>query len=79
MEKLRRRMGKHSRVPKRVRNRVLKRDGYKCVRCGSPEELTMDHVHPVRLGATMTNKWNIRTLCWPCHKARNRGEWNYQA
>jgi len=53
---------------KRWRTRVFKRDGFKCVRCGSQENLVADHIksgdqHP-GLRYIVSNG---RTLCAKCH------------
>ncbi|MGH9158165.1 MAG: HNH endonuclease [Acidimicrobiales bacterium] len=56
-----------------VRQQVLQRDGYRCLRCGlGPENgrtLTVDHIWPVALGGGH-ELWNLRTLCQEqCHPA----------
>jgi 5-methylcytosine-specific restriction endonuclease McrA len=49
-----------------IREQVLKRDGC-CVRCGSTEDLEVDHVTPVSAGGETTPD-NLRTLCAGCHR-----------
>lgn len=39
---------------KKVRDLVLKRDGNKCLKCGEPNALTMDHVVPESKGGKFT-------------------------
>jgi 5-methylcytosine-specific restriction enzyme A len=53
------------------REQVWNRDGRKCVRCGTPQELNechIDHIHSGKL-ANNSNK-NLRTLCRRCHVLR---------
>lgn len=48
------------------RRNVFIRDGHECVYCGSPEELTIDHVLPRSRGGPST--WeNLVTCCRPCN------------
>ncbi len=56
-----------SKIPKNVRATVLLRDGSACVRCGSREWLTMDHVYPWSLGGS-DEADNLQTLCMPCNR-----------
>lgn len=37
---------------KRRRVRVFERDGYRCVKCKSQEDLTLDHIRPRSKGGT---------------------------
>ncbi|EJL6677310.1 HNH endonuclease [Vibrio cholerae] len=46
---------------------VLKRDKYRCVKCGSQESLTMQHVIPYSRGGETTTR-NLVTLCEPCNQ-----------
>jgi 5-methylcytosine-specific restriction endonuclease McrA len=51
---------------KYVRELVYKRDGHRCLRCDSAEDLTLHHIEHRALGGT--NKAdNLQTLCSPCH------------
>ena len=48
------------------KHRILKRDRYKCVYCGSNRELTIDHVLPKSRGGK--NTWdNMVTCCGRCN------------
>lgn len=57
---------KHLRVN---RDRIYKRDNFKCVYCGSKKDLTLDHVIPKSKGGT--NEWtNLVTCCTKCNFAK---------
>ncbi len=49
-----------------LRNSVFERDGFKCLRCGSQENLHADHVLPVAHGGETTME-NLQTLCSSCN------------
>lgn len=49
-------------VPQALRERVLERDGRRCVICGSPENLHVDHTHPASRGGLPVEA-NLQTLC----------------
>jgi 5-methylcytosine-specific restriction protein A len=53
-----------------VRPKVLARDGFACVFCGSRQGLELDHVIPVAKGGTWTED-NAQTLCQKCHRAKS--------
>jgi CRISPR/Cas system Type II protein with McrA/HNH and RuvC-like nuclease domain len=54
------------------KHRILKRDKFKCVYCGSQRDLTIDHVIPKSKGGK--NTWsNMVTSCGKCnHKKGDR-------
>ena len=57
------------RIPESVRRAVYERDGWACVRCGSTDQLTIDHRWPhVRGGEPLLA--NLQTLCAPCNAAK---------
>lgn len=53
----------------RVMLAVFKRDGYRCVDCGTDEELTVDHVIPLARGGA-DEMSNYRTRCRPCNSRK---------
>lgn len=56
-------------IPVEVRRTVMERDGYQCVKCGSAEDLSMDHIIRFRDGGPDTVE-NLRVLCMPCNLER---------
>jgi HNH endonuclease len=58
------------RISDRMKQAVYERDGYRCTRCGSRDDLAVDHVHPHSKGGTATLA-NLQTLCKPCNLAKS--------
>src|SRR6195952_4166970 len=57
---------KQSEFPAFTRFNLFLRDRFCCQYCGSPSQLTFDHVIPRRLGGKTT--WeNVATACAPCN------------
>lgn len=59
-------------LPLKIRWDVLKRDDYRCLKCGArpPDvELEVDHIVPVSGGGT-NDLANLRTLCRPCNQGK---------
>ena len=48
-----------------------------CVRCGSTEGLTLDHISPRVYGGT-NERSNFQILCLPCNHLKSRGEVRHQ-
>lgn len=57
-------------LPEADRQRILKRDDFTCRRCGSTEDLTIDHKIPRSRGGT-NDEDNLQTLCRRCNSAKN--------
>jgi hypothetical protein len=57
-------------IPERIKNEVWRRDGGKCVECGSVYNLEFDHVIPVAKGGSNTAR-NLRILCEPCNRRKS--------
>ncbi len=53
-------------IPDATRHAVYKRDGFRCVACGSGEDLSLDHVWPYSLGGEDAMD-NLQTMCRPCN------------
>lgn len=52
-----------------LRREIFRRDGGRCVACGSAELLQFDHVIPVAMGGATTAE-NLQLLCAPCNRAK---------
>jgi hypothetical protein len=52
---------------KRTRAAVRRRDGNRCVNCGSGDRLSVHHVVPARLGGSDAMA-NLATMCVRCHR-----------
>jgi hypothetical protein len=52
-----------------LRTRVMERDAYRCVTCGSHTALQVDHIHPVSKGGN-NDFDNLQTLCKPCNREK---------
>jgi len=56
-------------IPAELRAAIYERDEYACLTCGSPDDLTLDHIYPWSKGGEDTLE-NLRTLCRPCNSAK---------
>ena len=56
-------------IGKNLREAVFERDGYRCVRCGSEENLQADHILPQSCGGPHLLEI-LRTLCRVCNAGR---------
>ena len=57
-------------IPNDVRVFVWQRDGGRCVKCGSQENLEYDHIIPVSKGGSNTAR-NIQLLCEKCNRSKS--------
>jgi 5-methylcytosine-specific restriction endonuclease McrA len=60
---------------KRTRDKVLARDGHRCIVCGVTELLEVHHSIPLSEGGPIHDLSNLETLCPTCHhraEARRR-------
>ncbi len=56
----------------KLKNRIMERDGWKCMKCKSTQYLEIDHIVPIKQRPDLANvSSNLRTLCKPCHKKRH--------
>jgi hypothetical protein len=62
---------RRGRIPEPVRLFVWQRDEGKCVRCESRERLEFDHIIPVALGGSNTDR-NIQLLCERCNREKGK-------
>lgn len=53
-----------------VRFRILQRDNYHCVQCGSTNNLTIDHIVSIYRGGTNKDT-NLQTLCNSCNSRKS--------
>lgn len=60
----------HAKVTRAMRYDVLRRDGFRCVKCGRSREdgvkLHVDHIKPVSRGGK-SEMGNLQTLCEGCN------------
>ena len=56
-------------LPSDVRKQVWERDEGKCTKCGSSEDIELDHIIPLAKGGS-NNKNNIQLLCAPCNRSK---------
>jgi 5-methylcytosine-specific restriction endonuclease McrA len=57
-------------IPSVIRREVWRRDGGKCVKCGSRKNLEYDHIIPVSKGGSNTAR-NIELLCEVCNRVKS--------
>ena len=58
------------RIPDNVKKEVWQRDGGRCVKCGSEDELEFDHIIPVSKGGSDRAK-NLQLLCKSCNRSKS--------
>lgn len=56
-------------IPQAVRVAVWQRDGARCVECESQDRLEFDHIIPVVMGGSNTER-NIQLLCETCNRRK---------
>ena len=56
-------------ITSRKRLNVYARDRYRCVTCGSHDDLTLDHIHPVSKGGS-NEPSNLQTMCRVCNSRK---------
>ena len=60
---------KRKHIPKAVREAVFKRDNYRCVNCGSTQNLEIDHKESLANGGT-NHISNLQTQCQDCNRRK---------
>lgn len=58
------------------RKACYRRDGHRCVKCGSPDNLTCDHIIPRSLGGK-NHLRNLQTMCKSCNEMKGATMANY--
>lgn len=58
-------------VTRTQRQRIYERDQFKCRRCGSTDNLSIDHVLPISKGGDSSDS-NLQVLCFPCNHRKGR-------
>jgi hypothetical protein len=56
-------------IPDDVKMFVWQRDGGRCVKCGSKENLEFDHIVPLSKGGSNTER-NLQLLCERCNRSK---------
>jgi hypothetical protein len=57
-----------------TRDRIIRRDGSECLRCGSTQDLEVHHITPTSEGGS-DEDGNLATLCKACHKEAHGESW----
>ena len=55
-------------ITKEVKEEVLRKCDYRCINCGSTDDLEIHHVIPLEIGGNDIPS-NMVVLCYDCHKA----------
>jgi HNH endonuclease len=60
------------RIPLKIREGVMKRDGYRCQEpgCGATEHLSVDHIVPWIEGGSSADPSNLQVLCQSCNSRK---------
>lgn len=64
-------------ISPKIREAVMKGYGYKCAKCGSTYDLTLDHIIPKSLGGRTVKK-NLQVLCQVHNNLKNDKTVHYQ-
>ncbi|MEQ1349605.1 HNH endonuclease [Acinetobacter junii] len=60
---------KKKKIGQSLRMKVYERDGFKCVTCGTQQNLSLDHIKPEVLGGESTIE-NLQTMCKSCNSRK---------
>jgi len=58
-----------TKIPNSLRKQVYERDSYRCVKCGSWKDLSLDHSIPESKGGE-TSLQNLKTMCMVCNRKK---------
>lgn len=64
---------KKDKIPRALSKRVLERDAYRCVTCGSHLDLCCDHIIPESKGGPTTFE-NLQAMCRSCNSKKGARE-----
>jgi hypothetical protein len=64
-------------VSAQTRDSIFERDGRKCLKCGSTETLSIDHVVALSLGGDNSTE-NLQTLCMRCNSSKGGSTKDYR-
>ena len=59
-----------AKVSNKMRFAIYKRDGNRCIKCGSTRNLEIDHIFPISKGGK-TKPDNLQTLCHSCNTRKS--------
>ena len=62
----------------KFKDEVFERDGHECLKCGSLENLTIDHIVPVSKGG-IDEMDNLQTLCKTCNLSKKTNIADYRS
>lgn len=62
---------------KNIREFIFKRDGNKCLSCGSKKFLQLDHIIPISRGG-QNQLMNLQTLCRSCNSLKRDNYFDYR-
>lgn len=63
-------------VTRKMKDAIIKRDGGHCLKCGSTEDLEIDHIVPIfKYGKTEYD--NLQTLCHKCNEEKGAATISY--
>jgi hypothetical protein len=57
-------------LPPQIKNQVKQKFGFKCVKCGADNDITIDHIIPLADGGT-NDLSNLQTLCVHCNRLKS--------
>lgn len=57
------------RITPEARREVLKRDGHRCAKCGTSEQLTIDHIRSLEMHGS-NHPSNLQILCRTCNSSK---------
>lgn len=68
-----RRADAKGKLAREQKDRILRRDGYRCVQCGRSNDLSIDHRQPVAKGGSDDDE-NLQVMCRECNGRKGDSE-----